>query len=53
MVMVSLICVLLAFFKLFRGFGMDLSLKTEEEEVGKFGTRFRRFRSMLVPWKAM
>ena len=39
MVMVSLICVLFAVFKLFWGFGMDLSLKTEEEEVGKFGSK--------------
>ena len=39
MVMLSLICVLLAVFKLFWGFGIDLSLKTEEEEVGKFGSK--------------
>ena len=39
MVMVSLICVLLAVFKLFWGFGMDVSLKTEEEEVKKFGSK--------------
>ena len=39
MVMTSLICVLLAGFKLLWRFGMDLSPKIEEKEVEKFGSK--------------
>ena len=39
MVIISLSCVPLADFKLFRGFGMDLSPKIEKEEVEKFGNK--------------
>jgi len=36
---ISLICVLLVYFGLFCGFGMDLSLKTEEEEIRKLSSK--------------
>ena len=37
--MTSLFCVLLTGFELLWGFGMDLSLKIEEKEVEKFGSK--------------